>query len=146
MRWRLGLAVLFLGAVSLAEPRAAAGLRVDQFDGNVPQNFIVSGAAFGADAVHVWAWPASGPVFLGTAVPTLPDRVLNAPSGGFSLAVTNAPVGSYWIVLYAHDATTGDFLTQQSFPVTVRACQWQLECWPFLVAGAPSFAVFSVCR
>jgi len=71
----------------------------------------------GIDAVHVWAYPATGaaPIFLGVAkygdarpdiAALFGDEFL--PSS-YSLGVHDLAPGTYDVVVYPHSAVTGDF-------------------------------------
>jgi len=138
--------VLLLTAFGPSLVTASAGLRLDPVPATVPQRFILSGNAVGVDTIHVWAWPATGPVFLGATQPTLPDRITNSSTGAFSLAVTSAPIGTYPVVAYARDPETGGFDTQIVVWLSVRACEWVIECYPFAGPAGPMFVFMHVCR
>ena len=80
----------------------------------------------GVDAIHVWAFPASGlPVFLGAAAygeprpdvgSVLGDRFSDA---GYSLVVGSLAAGAYQIVVFAHSTVTGSFNQARVVTVTV---------------------------
>lgn len=136
----------------LAVPAAAVPyIIIDRPSGSlgpVGRTFTLYGQAMGADVVHVWAFPTGQPaVFFGAASPTLIDHARQLPSGGFALFVTDAPIGTYPVVAYAHDAATGTFPSQAGITLEVRTCvaytmQWLLygpnglETVPRPVCGA----------
>jgi hypothetical protein len=80
----------------------------------------------GVDAIHVWAFPASGaPVFLGIAIygASRPDvgaflgsRFTNS---GYSLAIGGLPPGVSQLVVFAHSTVTGTFNQARIVTVTV---------------------------
>jgi hypothetical protein len=122
--------VLVLAGPAQAQPFIPA-LRVDQIPAHQGQTFVLAGAVLDFDLVHVWAFPPSGPVFLGASSADKVDRTLQRPSGGFELLVRNAPTGTYPIVVYAHDPIFNTFPVQwvQTFTVhpcvkTVTAVRW----------------------
>jgi hypothetical protein len=102
----------------------------------VASGFVVSGWAFdltapsgtGIDAVHVWAFPATGaaPVFLGAAglggVRTDVAAVFGGRTMSSGYAVTSAPLprGLYTIIAYAHSRATGAFNNAAARLVTVH--------------------------
>jgi hypothetical protein len=86
--------------------------------------FTIAGWAFdaaaasgtGVDAIHVWAYPASGaPVFLGVAAygGARPDVAAvfgsRFQNSGFGLNVTGIAPGAYTLVVYAHSTVSGTF-------------------------------------
>lgn len=77
----------------------------------VTQGFTLRGVTTGgADVVHVWAFPAGrSPVFLGWALTNQPDAARRLTTGAFQLRIDDAPIGTYPIVVYAHDPATGGF-------------------------------------
>jgi hypothetical protein len=92
--------------------------------GPVAQSFVVSGWALdlatgtgtGVDAVHVWAFPASGgaPTFLGAAgFGPRPDvgTVFGSQFtvSGFGLGSAVLPSGTYDLQVFAHSTVTGTF-------------------------------------
>lgn len=115
---------------------------------SVPQTFLLSGSTFGGtDFVHVWAFPSSGPIFLGQGNATQPDGVTQLASGSFSVQARNLPVGSYPIVVYAHNATTNSFDTEVGATFTVRPCLLVATCYPFLSpGGVTEFWFVSQCQ
>ena len=123
-----------LPLLALDEP---CGLEPICFGTFVGRSFGITGVALHSDTVHVWAWPASGPVFLGAAFPTQPDSIRLLPSGRFSLTVQNAPVGSYPVVIYAHDPVVGNFPTQLMIHLQVRECTIYTVSWPFVGPTGP---------
>ena len=120
----------------LSNPRMAVDLPVQ--NQNISQNFVVAGwaldlgasAGAGVDAVHVWAFPASGApaTFLGAASigGARPDVGGAFGSGrftpsGFSLGVVGViPPGVYDIAVYAHSNVTNTFNNVSVVRVTVR--------------------------
>jgi hypothetical protein len=81
----------------------------------------------GVDAIHVWAFPASGAaaVLVGTATPgdARPDLVAafgsaRFLSGGYSLNGALQP-GNYTLVVYAHSTVTGTFNNSAAVNITV---------------------------
>lgn len=106
----------------------------------VGQNFAIQGAAVGSDVVHVWAFPGgSGApgVFLGSAWTAQADAQRQLVTGGFSLMVYGAPVGTYPVVAYAHDPVTGGFPSQEVVTLQVRACLAFNVGWPFTGPAGP---------
>jgi hypothetical protein len=99
--------------------------------GTVGRDFPMQGAALNSDVVHVWGFPASGAVFLGAAYTVQADAQRRLDVGGFSLMVRNAPVGTYPVVVYARDPSTGTFPTSIALPMTIRACVNYIISWPF---------------
>lgn len=121
-------------------------LAVNPLPDVVPEVFTLSGVAPGADVVHVWAWPASGPVFLGYSSTNQPDPLRQFPLTGFSLLVQHAPIGTYPIVVYAHDPIANAFTVQQTVWVTVRPCTWTANDFQFVgVNGVPVFQMSLYC-
>jgi hypothetical protein len=120
----------------LSIPRMALDLPV--LHQNISQIFTVAGwaidlgssAGSGVDAVHVWAFPATGapPTFLGAALTggMRPDVGGAFGSGrfspsGFSLGVVGAiPPGVYDIAVYAHSSVANSFNNASVVRVTVR--------------------------
>ena len=107
------------------------GIRVDPIQAHQGQTFVLTGAVLMFDFVHVWGFPESGPVFLGAATTDKLDRALQRQTGGFELLIKDAPLGTYPIVVYAHDEGTNTFPVQwvQTFTVhlctpTVTAVRW----------------------
>ena len=82
----------------------------------------------GVDAVHVWAYPASGsPLFVGVASygGSRPDVGAFFGSqftdSAFDMTVTGLPIGTYTLVTFAHSTITGTFNQSRSVTVTVTA-------------------------
>jgi YVTN family beta-propeller protein len=131
---------------TLTEPFVVGGWALDQ-------SAFSDGTAFfrnWIDAVHVWAYPASGsPIFVGPASGGLdrPDVAaifgLNYQLSGFSVGVGNLPSGTYTLVFFAHSSRSNSFSNAQAVSVTVR------QAAPRIVidtpaAGAVSGTPFSV--
>jgi len=102
---------------------------------DVDSSFIIGGwaadldatAGTGVDAVHIWAYPATGdkPVFLGAA--TFGDRPdVGAQFGdrfrnsGYGLAVQGLAPGTYMLAVFARSIDAGDFLPAKTVSITVR--------------------------
>ena len=106
-------------------------------DATVVQPFLVGGWAIdqgaasgpGVDAVHVWAYPATGapPVFVAAASygGTRSDIGSFFGSGfarsGFGVLVTGLPTGTYDLRAFAHSPVTGAFNQQRTAHITVAA-------------------------
>ena len=81
----------------------------------------------GVDAVHVWAYPASGgaPMLIGVAQSRIVRSDVGAIFGnrygpsGFDVTGT-LPAGRYTIVAFAHSSTSHAFRGTQSVVVTVQ--------------------------
>jgi hypothetical protein len=81
----------------------------------------------GVDAIHVWAFPASGggAIFVGVGAYGADRPDVGAAFGGrfaasgFNLLAQLAP-GVYDVVVYAHSSLTGTFNNAASVRVTVR--------------------------
>jgi hypothetical protein len=101
---------------------------------NVGSFFTVAGwvvdlgtdANTGIDAVHVWAYPTSGPAkFLGVASYGGTRSDVGAIYGvqfsnsGFALAVSGLGMGTYTLVVYPHSSVTGQFAAPKTVLVTV---------------------------
>jgi hypothetical protein len=115
---------------------------------SVPSSFVVAGWALdgsaatgsGIDAVHVWAYPTSGaaPVFAGAATlgHARPDVAAafgaQFDASGYALDVQNLPAGSYTLIVYAHQASSGTFATERAVSVTVTAPR------PFIFIDVPA--------
>lgn len=88
---------------------------------------LASTSTSGADAVHVWAWPASGapPIFVGALTPNLSRPDVGAVFGsrfgtsGFILTVNNLPGGSYLLAAYMHSTVAGKFNFVRTVSVTI---------------------------
>jgi hypothetical protein len=127
------------------------GLRVDAIEKDRGQTFVLSGAVIDFDFVHVWGFPDSGPVFLGGVLADKLDRALQRPTGGFELLVKDAPVGTYPIVVYAHDPRTNTFPLQWGQTFTVHPCatmttvvRWVMRT-PSLGVSAYGYQMHPVC-
>jgi DNA-binding beta-propeller fold protein YncE len=121
---------------TLRPPRSGA-LVIDapSFGATVTQPFTIGGWALaqgattppGVDAIHVWAYPASGaaPIFAGSAPygGTRPDvAALFGPeylSTGFTLQVRGLPDGRYLFAVFAWSHETGAFDVVASTSATV---------------------------
>ncbi len=130
---------------------AAPLLAINPPAASVGQSFTISGAALGADAVHVWAfpnWPATDAVWVGAAnsLASTPDPVRGLLTGGWIVQATNLPIGTYPLAVYAHDAATNTFPTMALQMVTVRPCVSRVECWPLFEGVMPSFVLIEACR
>jgi DNA-binding beta-propeller fold protein YncE len=117
-----------------ATPRVALDLPGDGTVVTLP--FAVGGWAFdpgsvsgsGIDAIHVWAFPASGgePVFSGVATQggARPDVAAifgpAAAASGFNLLVTRLPPGTYLLAAYARSTSTGTFTPSATRAIEVR--------------------------
>jgi hypothetical protein len=134
------VSIIVSSSVSMAVDLPVAGT-------SVPSSFQVAGwaldraapAGSGVDAVHVWAYPSSGaaPLFAGAATLSVsrPD-VASAfgsqfDASGYSLDVNSLPPGSYTLIVYAHQASTGTFAIERAVSVTVVPSQ------PFTVIARP---------
>jgi hypothetical protein len=87
----------------------------------------------GVDAVHVWAFPASGgAVFLGVANygetrSELADMFgAQFTSAGFSLTASTLTPGTYTVAAYAHSTVTGTFSAVDTVTVTILASATEL--------------------
>jgi YVTN family beta-propeller protein len=109
---------------ALAQPFTVTGWAIDE-------HAFSDGTAFsqpGIDAVHVWAYPASGaPIFVGTAEYACcnrPDVVaqygLKYQLSGFRITIGTLPSGSYTLVFYAHSNRSGTFSNAQAVVVAVQ--------------------------
>jgi YVTN family beta-propeller protein len=115
---------------------------------SAPGSFVVAGWALdgsavsgsGIDAVHVWAYPSSGaaPMFAGAAAlgHSRPDVAAafgaQFGSAGYALDVQNLPAGTYTLIVYAHQASTGAFAAERAVSVTVTAPR------PFIFIDLPA--------
>jgi hypothetical protein len=114
------------GAAAIDTPRAAstvstpfevAGWAVDR-----------QGAGTGVDAVHVWAFPATGgaPTFIGAGTSvSRPDvaAALGDPRftpSGYSVIAATLPRGQYTLVVYARSTVTGGFSIMRLVQVIVN--------------------------
>jgi hypothetical protein len=97
-------------------------------------SFTVSGWAVdlgadantGVDAVHLWAYPTSGPAqFLGVASYGSSRVDVGALYGtqfsqsGFALGVSSLGVGTYTLVVYPHSSVTGQFAAPKTVSITI---------------------------
>ena len=103
---------------------------------HVFQPFVIGGWAVdlaaasgpGVDAVHVYAFPASGgaPIFLGVAGYGAARPDIGAAFGaqftnsGFAITVAGLSPGAYQLVVFAHSTVTGTFDAAGSVAVGVR--------------------------
>jgi hypothetical protein len=110
-------------------------MSIDVPGATVSTAFVVAGWAIdpntasgsGVDAIHVWAFPASGAAarFVGVAAIGSPRPDVAAAFGssgatsGFCLTGTLAP-GVYDLVVYAHSGVTGTFNNAQAVRITVQ--------------------------
>jgi hypothetical protein len=103
--------------------------------GSAGRDFVIRGTALNSDFVHVWAFPAgSAPVWFGSATPFAPDPLRQIGGGVFAVKVTGAPVGNYYVSIYAHEPATNTFPTSVAIPMSVHACFWTTQAWPFMGA------------
>lgn len=117
----VAIVIAFWGHEAKAQP-FLPGLRVDTLPTHQGRTFVLTGAVFDYDFVHVWAFLESGPVFLGGATADKLDRTLQRSTGGWELLVKDAPLGTYPVVVYAHDPVTDTFPLQWVQTFTVSAC------------------------
>jgi hypothetical protein len=91
----------------LQQPFSITGWAVDR----------ASAQGSGVDAVHVYAYPASGaaPVFLGAASTGLSRPDIGGLFGaqfaasGYSLSASGLPAGQYVVAVYARSTVTGNW-------------------------------------
>lgn len=104
---------------------------IDQPYNNTPvgRTFTMHGTAINADAVHVWAFPATGPVFVGAAYPSQVDTSRQLATGRWSVLAQDLPVGTYPVVAYAHDPVAGNFPSQHGITLEVRTCVPYTMTW-----------------
>jgi hypothetical protein len=90
---------------------------------------LASASGTGVDAIHVWAYPLSGPgtpIFAGTGALGWTRADIGAAFGaqfsasGYGVIVSGLPPGSYRLVAYAHSVLTGTFNASASVDVVVR--------------------------
>jgi hypothetical protein len=135
------LSVTVASSVQMAVDAPAQGATV--FASFVVAGWALDGAAItgsGIDAVHIWAYPSSGaaPSFAGAATlgHSRPDVAAafgpQFATAGYALAVENLAPGSYTLIVYARQASTGTFAVQRAVPVTVTAPQ------PFIFIDVPA--------
>ena len=122
---------------SVATARASAIVFVDWPAANatVPTSFIVGGWALdfasqsdsGISLLHVWAYPATGaaPIFLGEVVRGARPDVARAygpqfGQAGFSVVVSNLPVGNYMLAIFPFSSITQSFQYDSAVGVNVR--------------------------
>jgi hypothetical protein len=101
---------------------------------NVGTAFTVAGWAIdtgavsgtGVDAVHVWAYPSSGPgLFVGVASYGGARSDVGAIYGarfsnsGFALNVSGLALGTYTLVIYPHSSVTGQFAPATTRTITI---------------------------
>jgi hypothetical protein len=102
---------------SIVGPVTARGWALDK----------LASSGTGVDAVHVWAFPASGaaPIPLGAATLGLSRPDVGAVFGpqfnasGFSIT-GSLPTGTYNLVAYTHDTYSGQFRIYQAKTITVQ--------------------------
>jgi hypothetical protein len=103
--------------------------------GTVTQPFDVQGwaidlgasAGTGADAIHVWAWPAVGgpPIFVGATTPSVARSDIGAIFGarftnsGYKLTVGSLAGGNYLLAIYMHSTVTGTFNAVRTVAISV---------------------------
>ena len=106
-----------------------------QASATVPGTFTIAGWAIdeaaptgsGVDAIHVWAFPASGaaPIFAGSAPYGGARPDVAAAFGGqflqssYQMDVHALPPGTYTVVVYAHSAVTGAFTAWRAVALAV---------------------------
>ena len=121
--------VTVLSGIFVAIDRPSAGATIDR-------PFVVAGWAAdaaarsgtGIDAVHVWAYPASGgaPVFLGVASygGLRPDvGAFLGPQftpSGYGLTVTSLSAGTWDVAVFVHSSVTGAFAPARVVRLVVR--------------------------
>ncbi len=137
---------LFVLSVSATVGNADPLLQVNGLPSTVPADFCITGTALNSDVVHVWGFPSSGAVFLGAGYTSQADTQMKQPAGSFSILVTQAPIGTYPVVVYAHDPSTGTFPTQVGQTITVRACNNNVEYRWYAGPIAVVNMQFTVCR
>jgi hypothetical protein len=134
--------------VSISVPPLRMAIDAPVAGASVPSSFVVAGWALdgsaptgsGIDAVHVWAYPSSGgaPMFAGAATLGHARPDVAAAFGpqfdttGYALDVQNLPAGSYTLIVYAHQASSGAFAAERAVRVTVTAPR------PFIVIDVPA--------
>ncbi len=124
-------------------------LRVNYIHTSVPTRFTISGTTMYSDVVHAWAFPPNAnPVFLGAGYTSQPDIHLQRPDGAFTIIIDDEkmPLGTYPMVVYAHDPATNTFPTQAGQTITVRICDWVTEPVWFTGPLGPVTQSFQVCR
>ena len=128
------------GSLALSPPPPGAQVIVDTptQGARVEQPFTLSGWAAevasvagttGIDAVHVWAFPASGgsPTFIGAAEYGQPRADVAALFGsgyvnsGYVLTVRGLVPGAYTLTVFAHAIRTGTFSVARQVPVVVAS-------------------------
>jgi hypothetical protein len=140
--------LIILTLIAMTRKASAQSIHVDPIPIDQPQTFTLKGIALGTEVVHIWAWPETGPVFLGAVEPKQPVGEFQLATGGYELVVRNAPLGEYYIVLYARSLTTGKFSAETYQHVKVRPCVFQAEHLPPLVGkqGRLNFFLTLMCR
>lgn len=112
-------------AMSLDGPAAGVAVQPFAVSGWAIDRRAASGS--GIDAVHVWAFPASGsPIFMGAAPygGARPDvgSIFGSQftNSAFNLQIRGLTPGNYTLTAYTHSSVTGDFIDSRSVAVTVR--------------------------
>ena len=105
-----------LNGATLTEPFVVAGWALDPS----------AGSGTGVDAIHVYAYPATGsPIFLGAAAYGGARADVGAIFGarftnsGFGLTAQGLAAGVYQLVAYAHSSVSGRFDAAQAITVTM---------------------------
>jgi hypothetical protein len=101
----------------VGQPFTLAGWAIDRDAASGP----------GVDAVHVWAYPATGgpPIFVAAAPVDVPRADVGAAFGaqftnsGYAVTVSGLPPGQYQVVVYAHSTVTGTFNQWRIVTVTI---------------------------
>jgi hypothetical protein len=124
---------------TLQEPLTVGGWA---FVRTVPTTTAATSVSAGIDAVHVWAYPASGasPLWVGAATVGISRPDVEATLGfgseyldsGFQINLATLPSGTYTLVFFAHNRLSGQFDNQQAVAVTVR------QMAPIVAVDAPA--------
>jgi hypothetical protein len=109
-----------LSGATLTQPFAVGGWAVDVFG---------TAGAPGVDAVHVWAFPATGgnAIFVGAAEygRARPDvaALLGTAylDSGYQMSVSGLTPGLYTLTVFAHSSRTGTFTVTRQVPVTIAS-------------------------
>lgn len=139
MKSSCAAAVFAIGLLLVSPVSAVPYLSLDypvntpNMTATVGRTFSLWGTALNADFVHVWGFPVTGPVFLGGVLTNVAHLQKQIDTGGFSLVVRDAPLGTYPVVIYAHDPLTGVFPTELGLLLTVQPCvnPAGVVNWPF---------------
>jgi hypothetical protein len=149
-------AVIGAGGGTASQPMTVidgpiAGGVVEPFNLNGWAVDAAAASGTGVDAVHVWAYPASGapPVFVGGATygTNRPDvaTVLGSDrfnKSGYTINVNNLPPGGYRLVVFAHSAVTNTFADFREVNVNVSSSILVFADSP--VPGASVSSTFNV--